>query len=245
MKSIGREFMLKTQYAHMGPSAEKQGKPQPPLELPFQPEAPRIALPAPGEIHVPQVDLRQAIERRRTLRKYAGQPISLEELAFLLWTTQGVKSVTGRPVTLRTVPSAGARHAFETLLLVNRVEGLAPGMYRYLALEHALLPLSAAADMPQRLYAACLDQGQITASAVTFLWVAVLERMYWRYDERGYRYLHLDAGHVCQNLCLAAEAINSGVCEIGAFDDEAVNAALGLDGVEQFVIYMATVGNRT
>jgi SagB-type dehydrogenase family enzyme len=124
------------------------------------------------------------------------------------------------------------------------VEGLQPGMYRYAALKHALLPLAAAEDMPLRLYTACLDQGQITASAVTFIWVVVLERMYWRYGERGYRYLHLDAGHVCQNLCLAAEALDGGVCEIGAFEDEAVNAALGLDGVEQFVIYMATVGKR-
>ncbi len=244
MESIGREFMLKTQYRYLGASGEKQGRPQPPLELPYPPEAKLIDLPEPADIHAPAADLRQVIERRRTLRKYAEQPFSLEELAYLLWTTQGVKSVTGRPVTLRTVPSAGARHAFETLLLVNRVEGLAAGMYRYIALEHALLPLEAPKDMAQRLYAACLDQGQITASAVTFAWVAVVERMYWRYGERGYRYLHLDAGHVCQNLCLAAEALDAGVCEIGAFEDEAVNALLGLDGVEQFAIYLATVGKR-
>jgi SagB-type dehydrogenase family enzyme len=241
MTDIGREFMLKTQYRFLSPSQEKQGVPQPPLELPYLPTAKLIDLPEPNEIHVPDVNLRTVIEQRRTLRRYADLHLSLTELSFLLWATQGVKRVTER----RTVPSAGARHAFETILMVNRVEGLQPGLYRYIALEHALLELSAPPEIQHTLYQACLDQSQITSSAVTFFWVAVVERMYWRYGERGYRYLHLDAGHVCQNLCLAAEGIGGGVCEIAAYEDDAVNAALGLDGVEQFVIYLATVGKKS
>jgi SagB-type dehydrogenase family enzyme len=66
--------------------------------------------------------------------------------------------------------------------------------------------------------------------------------MVWRYGERGYRYLHIDVGHACQNLYLAAETMEAGVCAIGAFDDEALNRALGIDGVEQWAIYLATVG---
>ncbi|MFH1570318.1 MAG: SagB/ThcOx family dehydrogenase, partial [Gemmatimonadota bacterium] len=81
-------------------------------------------------------------------------------------------------------------------------------------------------------------------SAVTFFWVAVPRRTTWRYVERGYRYLHLDAGHVCQNLYLAAESIGAGTCAIAAFDDDALIDILGLDPQEAFVIYLATVGKR-
>ena len=90
--------------------------------------------------------------------------------------------------------------------------------------------------------AACLDQGMVTASAVTFIWTAVTYRMAWRYGQRGYRYLHLDAGHVGQNLYLTAEALGLGAVAVAAFDDEAMNAACGLDGAERFVIYLAPVG---
>jgi SagB-type dehydrogenase family enzyme len=178
------------------------------------------------------------------LRRYQEQALTQEELSFLLWTTQGVKSVTNRPVTLRTVPSAGARHAFETYLVINQVEGIKPGLYRYISLEHALLPLDMNEKIAEKVAEACLQQNQVTKSAVTFIWVAVTERMYWRYGERGYRYLHLDAGHVCQNLYLAAEAINCGVCAMAAFDDDQLNEVLHLDGQELWVIYCGALGKR-
>jgi SagB-type dehydrogenase family enzyme len=98
--------------------------------------------------------------------------------------------------------------------------------------------------MAIQLTKACLDQAQVLNSAVTFFWVAIVERMFWRYDERGYRYLHLDAGHVCQNLYLAAEAIQCGVCAIAAFNDDMVNQALGLDGEKELAIYIASLGRK-
>ncbi len=240
----GAEFMLKTQSAFQGPSEQSRGLPQPPLELPLPENAARFPLPAPQEIDLGHIDLRQAIERRHTIRKYSREPLTLEELSYLLWCTQGVKEVTRRPATLRSVPSAGARHAFETYLLANNVVGLAPGLYRFAALEHQLLPLEASPDLGERITLACFNQQQIRNSAVTFIWVAVTARMRWRYGQRGYRYLHLDAGHVCQNLYLAAEAIHAGVCAIAAYDDERLNRTLGLDGEELFVIYLASLGKR-
>ena len=240
---IGKEFMQKSKPQYLEASLQKQGLPQPPLELDYPPAAKLIPLPPQESLPAYPLDVRQAIEQRATLRRYSALSLTVEELTFLLWTTQGIKEVTRRPVTLRTVPSAGARHAFETYLVINRVEGVAPGLYRYIALEHALLPLDAAEDIARQITVAC-NQQQIVESAVTFIWVAVTARMYWRYGERGYRYLHLDAGHVCQNLYLAAEAINSGVCAIAAFDDDQLNAVLGLDGDEQFVIYLGSVGKR-
>jgi len=219
--------------------------PQPPLELPYSADATPIELPAPAEVHLPPLDVRTAIEQRMTIRQYSPEALTLEELSFLLWCTQGVKSINDRPATLRTVPSAGARHAYETYLLINRVEGLQPGLYRYVALKHALLPLELNAQVNPRLTEACQMQNQVAHSAVTFFWVCVVERMTWRYPERGYRYLFLDAGHICQNLFLAAEVLHCGVCPIGAFDDDALNSELNLDGVELFVAYAATVGKKT
>jgi SagB-type dehydrogenase family enzyme len=142
------------------------------------------------------------------------------------------------------VPSAGARHAFETYLLVKRVEGLEPGLYRYLAIEHTLIELDLTAELTEQIMHACLEQKQVRNSAVTFMWIAVLERMAWRYSERGYRELHKDAGHVCQNLYLAAEAVDCGACAIGAFDEEQLNRLLKLDGEQLFAIYLASLGKK-
>jgi len=223
---------------------QRQGVAQPPLELPVL-DANLIPLPNPSSLEIGEFDLRKAIEERETVRSYAATAISQKELSYLLWCTQGVKQVTERPITLRTVPSAGARHAFETYLLINRVEGLPAGLYRFAAVEHSLIAMRHEADLAQKAAAACLKQDQIQKSAVTFFWTAVTERMTWRYVQRGYRYLHLDAGHVCQNLYLAAESLGCGVCAIAAFDDEAINAFLGVDGEAQFMIYAASLGKKT
>ncbi len=242
---IGPEFMKKTGYKFAEASDQYRGLPQPALELEYDTGAALIDLPRPADIDVPALDLRQAIEERTSLRRYASDPLSLAELSYLLWCTQGVKQATGRPATLRTVPSAGARHAFETYMLINNVTGLEPGLYRFLAMEHKLLPLEAGADVADRITEAAWRQKMVKNSAATFLWVAVTYRMTWRYGQRGYRYLHLDAGHVCQNLYLAAQQVGCGTCAIAAFEYDSLNHALGLDGKEQFVIYLATVGKRT
>ncbi len=244
MTTIGKEFMSKTKSAYLPPSGESLHTPQPPLELACPPGGKLVDLPAPATLQIPAIDLRTAIEQRQTVRDYSAQPLALQELAFLLWCTQGVKHITKRPVTKRTVPSAGSRHAFETYLLCNRVEGLAPGLYRYAAIEHGLLVVDLDPEVNDKLTQASGDQDQVRTSAVTFVWAAVVERMYWRYTDRGYRYLHLDAGHVCQNLYLAAEATGCGVCAIAAYDDDEVNAVLGIDGEEMFTIYMASVGKK-
>ncbi|WP_292518887.1 SagB/ThcOx family dehydrogenase [Methanoculleus sp.] len=236
--------MQRTEHGNQPPSDQVLGRPPPPLEVPYTKGKAFIPLPPPEDITLPAVDLRDAIEQRESVRDYAPEPLALHELSFLLWCTQGVRRAVGGAFTLRTVPSAGARHALETYLLINRVEGVPPGLYRYLALEHRLAEESRDPDIARQVTAACLNQPHIIESAATFLWTAVPERMTWRYGERGYRYLHLDAGHVCQNLYLAASGVGCGVCAIGAFDDAVMNRLLGLNGEEEFLIYVATVGKR-
>ena len=243
-RDSGREFMENTKHKHLGVSDQQMHLPQPPLSWQAEPVNPKFELPHPGSLALEPVDIRLLISQRTSVREYADKPLSLVELSHLLWCTQGVKIVYGDQMTLRTVPSAGARHAFETVMLVNRVEELDAGLYRYLALDHQLEQISTLKDMAGRFAAACFGQRFVMHSAVTFLWLAVPYRMTWRYQERGYRYLHLDAGHVCQNLYLAAEAIGAGVCAVGAFDDDALNTLLCLDPEEAFVIYLAAVGKK-
>jgi len=242
---IGRQFMEKTQYRHMGPSDQQKGLPQPPLEFaPPQGTREAVDLPAPATIQLGKMSLRQAVETRKSLRQYTDVPLSLQELSYLLWCTQGVKEIAPGKATFRTVPSAGARHPFETVLLVNRVQGLDPGLYRFVASEHRVVNLNAESGIADRITEAAYKQAFVLKSAATFIWIADAVRTTWRYGQRGYRYMHLDAGHVCQNLYLAAESIGAGCCAIGAFTDEAMNELLGLDGVNQFVIYMGVVGKR-
>ncbi|MHB8945939.1 MAG: SagB/ThcOx family dehydrogenase [Bacillota bacterium] len=242
--AVGREFMEKTKYKYMGPSDQSQGKPQPPLEKPVDSSTPLIDLPAPTEAKVKPIDLTTAFRERVSTRRYADKPLTIGELSYVLWATQGVKQVTIRPATLRTVPSAGARHAFETFLLVNNVEGLKPGLYRYVAISHKLMAVDMREDVAERVLLASLDQRFAVDGAVTFIWVAVVYRMCWRYHDRGYRYLLIEAGHVAEHLYLAVQAIDAGTCVIGAFDDEAIDAVVGADGEDEFVIYMAAVGKR-
>jgi len=245
MLPTGRTFMEKTRYDNLSASDQTQGLPAPPLEKSAPQDTRTIPLPGPRDIKVLPLDLRSAIEQRRSIRHYARDPLTIEELAYLCWCTQGIVNVKAPYYTLRNVPSAGGRHAFETYLLINRVAGIKPGLYRYLAFSHQIVAVDMTPGMTARVMAACLGQAFVRSSAVTFIWSTIIYRMAWRYSERAYRLVHLDAGHVCQNLYLAAEQIGCGTCAIGAFDDQQMADALGIDGEEEFVLYCATVGKKS
>lgn len=244
MSGTGKEFMEKTQYRYLGMSDQASGYPQPELELGAQDSDIIVDLPLPKDIKIEDIGLRKAIEKRSSVRNYSSEPLPIEELSYLLWCTQGVKEVVRDVVTFRNVPSAGARHALETYILVNNVQGLEKGLYRFLPIEHKLVEIDMGKDIADRVMRGCLDQPFVKSSAVTFIWTAVPYRMAWRYGQRGYRYLHLDAGHTCQNLYLSAGSVGCGVCAIAAFLDEEINPVIGVDGENEFVIYVATVGKK-
>jgi SagB-type dehydrogenase family enzyme len=240
--NIGKDFIERTKHHHLTRSDQSRGRPQPRLQQPYSATQPVLDLPDPLACPHKAVDVYDAIVERRSIRRYTQDPLSLAELSYLLWCTQGVKETLRQSATLRTVPSAGARHAFETYILVNRVTDLRAGLYRFLALGHKLIEQAIDPTMANKITAACFGQQFVKHSAVSFVWTAVPYRMNWRYGERGYRYLHLDVGHVCQNLYLSAESIQCGVCAIAAFDDDQMNRLLGIDGEQQFTIYVAAVG---
>ena len=243
MDGIGREFMKATNRPQLDQSDQSKGIPCPPFESNRKDVISVISLPDPKDLTVRDIDLRYAIENRRSVRQYANKPITLHELSYLLWCTQGVRKVT-QSATYRNVPSAGTRHALETYLLINNVDGLKPGLYKYMALEHKLAELPCDDGITQSIMAACLLGKFVESSAVTFIWTTVFYRMGWRHGQRGYRYVHLDAGHVCQNLYLAVQGIDSGACGISVFRDDEINSLLGVDGEEESVIYMAAVGKE-
>ena len=244
MLPTGRTFMEQTRYEYLTESDQRQGRPAPPLEKEVPRTAPVIPLPRPEDITVKALDLRIGIEERRSTRHYARDPLTIEELAYLCWCTQGIAEVKVPFYTLRNVPSAGGRHALETYLLINRVTGIQPGLYRYLAFSHSLAAMDTSGGISDRIMSACLGQAFVRSSAVSFIWSAVIYRMAWRYSERAYRLVHLDAGHACQNLYLAAGQIGCGACAIGAFDDQEMADVLDIDGEEEFVPVLRSGGEE-
>jgi len=241
MKETGKDFIRLTYYEHLTPSDQSQGVQAPELENPYIGSGPVMHLPKPINLKQGTVLLENTITGRRSIRRFSNAPLTLEELSWLLWCTQGVQKILP-PSTIRTVPSAGARHPLDTYVLINRVKGLNPGLYRYIALEHAVAPIRVDAKIGGLLQEACLGQDMVSLAAITLFWVADVYRSAWRYSERAWRYVFLDAGHVCQNLYLAATPLECGVCAIAAFDDEKLNGLLSADGENQFAVYAAVAG---
>ncbi|MFH1502105.1 MAG: SagB/ThcOx family dehydrogenase [Candidatus Eisenbacteria bacterium] len=199
---------------------------------------PLIKLPAPSVSGGPPIW--GVLSARRSIRHYGADRMPLEVLSQLLWATHGVTGELG-PHALRNAPSAGACYPIEAHLAVNSVFNLEPGLYRYLTDEHALM-LQRTGNVGSEITSAALGQKMCEQASVTFVWTAVLPRTTGRYGQRGHRYVLLDAGHVGQNMYLAATSMGYGCCTIGAFDDEAMNEVVGVDGVVEVVLYAASVG---
>jgi SagB-type dehydrogenase family enzyme len=239
--------LLKSEFAGLETfqSDQARGKPNPPLQKPPADGAELIDLPdIDGTVELPSRDVFDVVAARRSRRRYTDESIRQQQLAYLLWATAGVHRVVGDGyVTMRTVPSAGARHPFETYLLVQRVEGLASGVYHYLPLSHQLELVRRAEDtLMQQAAGAALNQPFLAASAVTFVWAAIPYRCEWRYGPVSPKAMLLDAGHIAQNLYLAAESAGLGTCAIAAYDQQQFDQLLGLDGQEEFTVYLAPVG---
>ncbi|HUT03393.1 MAG TPA: SagB/ThcOx family dehydrogenase [bacterium] len=238
MSSVGDEFQRKTKYSadSMGghrldwnakPDVYKEYPQTKKIELPsFEPSRP--------------MTLDGALKQRKSVRDFKARPISLGQLAYLLWASTGVERIE-QGYEFRTAPSAGALYPIETYVIVNEVRKLEPGLYHYSIKAHQLEELRRG-DFRGQIAAAALGQGMCATAGVVFVWSAVFERCKWKYGQRAYRYIYLDAGHIAENLALAAVSLNLGSCEIGALFDDQVNAILGLDGEEESVVCMGVVG---
>ena len=226
-------------------SDQSKGIPHPPVEKLVPSDAVRIILPTKEEWSkaIPKKDVVHAIAGRKSRRSFNRAYLSMEELSFLLWATQGIREPEKGIAHFRTVPSAGARHSFETYVFVHRVERTPQGLYRFLPLSNELVLLYESDRRVETLLsAASFGQRFVAASAATFVWTTVPYRMEWRYLDAAHRVILLDAGHVCQNLYLACENIGAGTCAIAAYDQEAMDELLQVDGEDEFTVYLAPVG---
>jgi SagB-type dehydrogenase family enzyme len=231
---IGRRFQQETKYSrpsYLAKGSEKTAKAVAPRTL---------SLPSPSLEAGP--NFWKVLQKRRSIRDYAPGPLTLRELSSLLWATQGITEK-AFSAWYRTAPSAGALHPIDTYLVVNRIEGLDPGIY-FLDVAGFSLETRKEGNFSLPIARAALEQEMVKAAAVVFVWVAVIERSRQKYRQRAYRYIYLDCGHIGQNLYLAATAMNLGCCGIGAFFDDEVNDLLGVDGQEETAIYLATVGRK-
>jgi SagB-type dehydrogenase family enzyme len=242
---IYRNFMKSNHSQFNGLTDQQRNLPQPPLQKPYDKNGRIINLPEVDENILKRNELYKCLKERRSIRQHSNSLLSLKELSFLLWATQGVeKIIRDGYATLRPVPSAGARHPFETYLAVNRVSELDKGVYRYLPLTHQLFFLFSEDNMKVKLNKAVFGQTFVGNSAVVFIWTCIPYRAEWRYSILAHKAMLLDAGHICQNLYLACESIECGTCAIAAYDQEAIDKFLKLDGVNEFVIYLAPVGRK-
>lgn len=199
------------------------------------PQAPRAVLPAPAWDGPP---VGKVIAARRSRREYVPGALTLEELSVLLYAAQGI---TEPRWGFRASPSAGALYPIETYIAVHDVAGLERGLYHYAVADHALEQLRTG-DFRAELVQAGVGQEMLGTAQVCFILTGVFQRTRWRYRERAYRYVLLEAGHIGQNLYLAATGLGLGACAIGAFLDDAVNGLLGIDGEEEAALYLLTVG---
>ena len=198
----------------------------------------RITLPSPKSIGNRSLD--EVLKKRKSIRNFSQKSVSKEQLSYILWASTGIQR-RERGYEFRTVPSAGALYPIETYLIVNNVEGLEKAVYHYSIKSHLLEELKIG-DFSNLITSAALEQEMCFRAAVVFIWTTIFRRSKWKYKQRAYRYIYLDAGHIAQNLALSATSIGLGSCQIGAFYDDEVNQIIGVDGFEESALYLSVVG---
>jgi SagB-type dehydrogenase family enzyme len=237
---VGDKFQSETKYLRGElPRGGLDWANKPPVYKRY-PSAPRVSLSAPQRAG--GAPIWGALQQRRSVRQFQDAPLTNAELSQLLWAAQGV-TLFNRDVGFRTAPSAGALYPIETYLALHAVEGIEPGLYHYVVEEHELEQLRVG-DLRETVAQAALDQPIAARAGVVFIWTAIFERAQWKYKQRAYRYIYLDAGHIAQNVALGAVALGLGSCQVAAFYDEETNTLLGVDGRDESAIYMTVVGKQ-
>ncbi len=178
----------------------------------------------------------EALLRRRSVREYRPENLTLAEISQLMWAAQGVTNQQG----LRTAPSAGALYPLEIYLVVGNISGLDEGVYRFHSTKNALRLISES-DQRDSLSRAALQQEFIKDGAAMIVISGVYQRTTEKYGQRGIRYVHMEAGHVAQNIFLQATALGLKTAVIGAFNDKAVRKILHFSSQEQ-PLYLMPVG---
>lgn len=238
MSVIGDKFQQETKYEPSRMPIHRLVWDSKPALYKEYPEAQKIELPSIESNQTMSLD--RTLRQRKSIRDFQARPISKDQLSYMLWASTGIQRIEDG-YEYRTAPSAGALYPIETYVIVNDVRDLDAAVYHYSIQGHQLEQLKQG-EFRQEIAAAALGQGMCATAAAVFVWSAVFERCKWKYGQRAYRYIYLDAGHIAENLALAAVSLELGSCEIGALYDDHVNAILGIDGTDESVLCMAVVG---
>lgn len=223
-------FGLLTKSFHARP------QPSPYKAYPGAAVVPLPPLPPPGG-----PPLEEVLARRRSVREYAARPVTLEELSRLLHDATGITDRRDPTWWFRSVPSSGALYPIEVYPVIFNVAGVAPGVYHY-DVQHHRLALVRAGDFRREVFTAAVSQEMILHTGLVLVLTGLFARVHWKYVDRSYRYLLLEAGHLGQNVYLAATALGLAPCGIGAFLDDDLNRLLEIDGREEATVYLLAVG---
>jgi SagB-type dehydrogenase family enzyme len=237
-KTVGDDFQTETKYTRnksLGGNLNWANKPEIYKSYPS-----RKTVPLPSQLQEATIRFTEVLRRRKSIRAFSAQPLSKADLAFLLWASTGIQR-TEHGYEFRTAPSAGALYPIETYIASNNVENVEKGIYHYNIKNHVLEEIKTG-DFGDDLAHAALDQKMCATASVVFIWTAIFERSKWKYGQRAYRYVYLDAGHVAENLALAASSISCGSCQVGAFFDDEINSIVDIDGTEESAICLSVVG---
>ena len=235
----GRDFMKSNfMEGSMGKSDQALGIAMPPFEDAFDENA-LIPLPDPKTAELKKRDIMQVLEERVSRRKLGEGSISMSDLSFILWACNGMRAIKAGRI-FRTVPSAGSRHPYESFFYADKVDGLTPGLYRYIATRNAIVHISSEEGLKDGLIAGLKKQW--FNCAVAIFWVFNAYRCEWRYTHHSHKVATIDVGHMGQNGYLAAEALGLGCCELGAYVQEDIDKLLGVDGDNEFCVYVAVIG---
>lgn len=196
----------------------------------------RIKLPEPS--YTGNISVETALSKRRSIRDYSGENLTLDEVSQLLWAAQGITAPWGG----RTAPSAGALYPLELYIVVGDVEGIDKGVYKYNREEHELEKVKEG-DIRAELADAAIGQACIRDAAIDIVFTAVYERTTRKYGERGIRYVHMEAGHAAQNVYLQAVSLDLGTVVIGAFIDDRVKELVNA-GEQEKTLYIMPVGRK-
>jgi len=238
MDGVGDRFQQETKYRQDRMSGHRLDWNAKPAIYKEYPQAAKIELPPFEPSRAMSLD--QTLKSRKSIRDFKPKPISKGQLGYLLWSSTGIQRIEDG-YEFRTAPSAGALYPIETYIIANDIKGLEPGIYHYSIQTHQLEQIRLG-GFGQQVAVAALSQGMCATASAVFIWSAMFERCKWKYSQRAYRYIYLDAGHIAENLALAAVSLNLGTCEIGALFDDQVNVIIGIDGIEESTICMAVVG---
>lgn len=189
----------------------------------------------------------ELLDVRRSKRNYADASMTQAQLAFMLWSTQGIQEFRGEVATLRPAPSGGARHPFETYITVKSVEGLEPGLYHYRPTENVgekLCTIERVGDLPsdEKVTEMLVGQSWASKAPAILFYSCIPYKAEWRYADMAHRVMLIDLGHVGQNAMLSAAALGLGSCCMAAFDQKSCDEVLGFDGLEEYTVYAVSVG---